>query len=267
MGIMRVKNEARWIERSILSILPLCDRILVMDDHSDDATPFLCASLPNVDVFNSPFSDLNETRDKNYLLDRARHADWVICIDGDEMLAPQGIPVLQRALQSQAPSISMRIPYLWDSEDQIRVDRVYGEFRRHSAFRPYHHRFTSSTAGGFHCGNAPSSTYLGVRGVLTLDHAPLLHFGYLHAKDRARKYAWYNAMDPGNPVEDRYRHIAAGLDVPHEDLVALQRLMRKQSGKPDLRPEEVLPPAPKATEKTAHAGPVELVGLRELMVA
>ena len=258
IGMMRVKNEARWIERSVASILPVCDRVLVMDDHSEDGTPFLCAGIPGVQVFDSPFHD--ECRDKNYLLDRARTAgaDWVVCIDGDEMLAPSGVPLLLAAMQNGAQSISMRIPYLWDGEDQIRVDGVYGEFRRHSAFRLGDHRFSSSTAGGFHCGNVP---YRAMLGAVTVD-APLLHFGYLHAKDRARKYAWYNAQDPGNMVEDRYRHIASGLEMPHAELIGMQQQIRRESGLPELRASELLPPAPGASERTAHAGPLKVVGAR-----
>ena len=38
IGIMRVKNEARWIDRVLASILPLCERVLVMDDGSTDGT-------------------------------------------------------------------------------------------------------------------------------------------------------------------------------------------------------------------------------------
>lgn len=254
IGMMRVKNEARWIERSIASILAVCDRVMVMDDHSDDGTPFLCASLPGVDVFDSPFADLNETRDKNWLLSRAPAADWILCIDGDEMLAPAGVPLLRAAMQGPARSISMRIPYLWDDEQHIRTDGVYGEFRRHSAFRPGPYAYTSTTAGGFHCGNVPRKT---------MDHAvtipaQLLHFGYLHAQDRARKYSWYNAQDPGNYIEDQYRHVAAGLSTPHEQLVATQKRMRFEAALPELKSAEVIPPAPLASERTLHAGPLRL---------
>jgi len=97
--------------------------------------------------------------------------------------------------------------YLWNSEDQVRTDGVYGRFRRPSMFRPGNHQFRSTSAGGnFHCGNAPSALQLSA---IRLD-AALLHFGYLHKEDRLRKYAWYNHLDPNNRNEDLYRHIAQG---------------------------------------------------------
>lgn len=257
LGMLRVKNEARWIEAAIASILPVCDRILVMDDHSEDGTPWLAASFPNVTLFDSPFADLNECRDKNWLLEKARAdgADWIVMIDGDEKLAEGGQQKLLDAMGNwDTHSISLRIPYLWDREDQIRVDGVYGEFRRHSAFRAKNYVYTSSTPGGFHCGNVPARAMLQA---VTID-STLLHFGYLHAADRARKYAWYNSKDPSNFTEDQYRHIAAGLDVPHEELIAAQKRMRLEGGLPELKPFEILPAAPPATARTMHAGPLRL---------
>lgn len=254
IGLLRVKNESRWIRRSVSSILPLCDRVLVMDDHSTDDTAAICAALPNVEVFDSPFVGLNECRDKNWLLDKARDANWIVMIDGDEMLMPAMTGRFRDAMQTDAPSISMRILYLWDSENAVRVDGVYGEFRRHSAFRPGSHVFTSSTDGGFHCGNVP---YRAMLQAVTID-APILHFGYLDASERERKFCWYNAQDPANHVEDRYRHIAHGLEVPHAQLIERQQKMRLESGKPDLAPHEVLPKPPAANERTMHAGPLKL---------
>jgi glycosyltransferase involved in cell wall biosynthesis len=252
IGMLRVKNEARWIERSVRSILPICDHVMVMDDHSTDDTAEICAAIPGVEVLPSPFTGLNETRDKNWLLEKARGAEWIVMIDGDEALTQ---PDRLRAAMDNAPtSISMRVLYLWDSEEQVRLDGVYGEFRRHSAFRPFRHVYSSSTDNGFHCGNVP---YRAMMQAVTID-APILHFGYLDAKERERKYCFYNAVDPNNHVEDRYRHIAAGLETPHPELVEKQARMRLESGKPDLLPHEVIPRAPLATERTMHAGPLKL---------
>jgi len=114
--------------------------------------------------------------------------------------------------------------------------------------------YTSSTPGGFHCGNVPARAMLHA---LTID-AQLLHFGYMHAEDRERKYCWYNAIDPANPVEDRYRHVAAGLRVSHLALVTAQKQMRAARGLPELTQAEYLPPALTMGDRTMHAGPVRL---------
>lgn len=214
--MMRVKNEARWIERAISSLLPLCDRVLVMDDHSADDTLFRCLSLPKVNAFESPFYGLDEVRDKNYLLERAEQfrPDWIIAIDGDELLAPGSETALLRAMQGPLPCLSFRIHYLWDREDQVRVDGVYGDFHRESAFRPNGSRFPGNGSGAhFHCGNVPAQLRQ-KRSVL--NDVALLHLGYLHRADRERKYAWYNRQDPDNAREDCYRHMVIGDLFPAE---------------------------------------------------
>jgi O-antigen biosynthesis protein len=229
--LLRVKNESRWIARCIASIRPLCDRVLVMDDHSTDGTPQLCAAIPGVEVFDSPFSDLNESRDKTWLLDKARDADWILMIDGDEMLAAGAAESIRSAIAIPwAQCLSLRILYLWDSEDQVRMDGVYGNFRRPSIFRPGNHRFRATGVGGnFHCSNAPRALWESVHPV----DAAILHFGYLHREDRLRKYDFYSLQDPNNSAEDYYRHVIQG-DFPSVP----------------------------ATAQLMHAGPLRLEALR-----
>jgi len=209
-GMMRVKNEARWIERCVRSILPVCDYVVIMDDHSTDGTAEICRMVPGVSVFGSPFTGLDEARDKNWLLDKvlAHQPEWIVAIDGDEMLAESGIEPLRAAMASTATCLSFRVLYLWDRENQVRVDGVYGDFHRESAFRPNGAPFVATSNGGnFHCGNVPWSAR---RKRTVLHTIPLLHFGYLHKEDRVRKYEWYNAKDPGNVGEDCYRHMVVG---------------------------------------------------------
>lgn len=210
IGLLRVKNESRWIERCIRSILPICEQVIVMDDHSTDDTRDICAVLPRVNVFESPYEGLNEVRDKNYLLSMARGADWILMIDGDEMLAPGSAEVIAAATRGSSECLSPRILYLWNSEKLVRTDGVYGRFRRPSIFRPGNHRFQSTSAGGnFHCGNAP----IALHGQSWPVDATFLHFGYMHREDRIRKYGWYNQQDPHNSNEDHYRHVVQG-DIP-----------------------------------------------------
>ena len=221
-GMLRVKNEERWIERCLASILPLCDEIIVLDDHSTDATFELCKAMPKTTVYASPFEDLNEARDKNFLLCTITEGmpplpDWIIAIDGDEVLAEGSVELLRRQMESNnAPCLSLRVRYLWDSENQVRCDGVYGDFHRESVFRPEKGvTFHSNPSGGahFHCGNVPAPLRM-KRAVLS--NVELLHFGYLHREDRIRKYHFYNQHDPGNAREDQYKHMVIGDIYPAE---------------------------------------------------
>src|ERR1041385_4631023 len=91
-GMLRIKNEARWIERVLLSILPVCEHVFVLDDHSSDDTVAMCRSFDKVTLFESTFEGVNEVRDKNFLIERleqhAESGDWILHIDGDEEVAP-----------------------------------------------------------------------------------------------------------------------------------------------------------------------------------
>lgn len=214
-GMLRIKNEARWIERVIRSLQPLCSHVFVLDDHSDDGTPFICASIPGVTVFDSPFYGLDESRDKDWLLGHIRQsgADIVVAVDGDEVLEPTGQDKILRAV-SRGDAWSMQVLYAWDSEDRVRVDGVYSRMFRPSMFR------TAATQYGFlktpfgnganlHCSSVPQEL---LHGVVKTD-IRLLHLGYMEKADRLRKFAWYNLIDPRSKGEDYYRHIVQG-DLP-----------------------------------------------------
>ncbi len=214
IGMLRVKNEARWIARAVRSIQPLCDRVVVFDDGSTDGTPDIARDL-NAYVWHQGCDGCDEARDKNFMLELAigYRADWVLMIDGDEELTAASVPILQQALKRKdVRSISMDVLYLWDEEQQVRVDGVYREFLRQSIFRPGRARYECGRPPNFHCGNVPAAQ----RFPYHRSPAQLLHYGYLDRADRVRKYEWYNRIDPNNRHEDCYIHMVIGDLVPAE---------------------------------------------------
>ena len=228
-GFMRIKDEGRWIEKVLRSMIPVCDEILILDDHSTDETPDICGRFPQVTLFHSPFQDVNEVRDKNFLVERlealASPGDVVLAIDGDEEIAPGSADAIRQAASFDSDNDTWRfhVLYLWDAEDQIRVDGIYGYFWRPSMFRfRPGARFRSPTPGGFHCGNVPEP------GSIVRANVEILHYGYLHRADRIRKWNWYNSIDPTNhaegfdprfPERRSYPHIVQG-DVPEVSAAA-----------------------------------------------
>lgn len=248
-GMLRVKNESRWIKRVIESLMPLCDAgVFVMDDGSTDETRELCRQS-GAEALPSPFQGelLNEARDKNWLMERIlnrANPDWILCIDGDEELVSCDIPLIRKACESAAfDCYTLQVLYLWDSPNQWRVDGPYSDMKRHSLFRPrkgmefksLYQRAKQPVHTGLHVSNAPVWRIEPSRtGKLP---ARLLHYGYLDRQDRIRKFEWYTSIDPGNEIEDSYRHIVVG-DLPE------------------------LP----ANTVTKHAGPLQLEPLRDLYV-
>ena len=222
-GMLRVRNESRWIARVIESLKPLCgDRIFVMDDDSTDDTAQLARAAGAV-VYPDPFPGeaLDEARDKNWLTRRVIEEcqpEWIFCVDGDEELEPMGAEKIFSVLRQPAVDCyAVRFLYLWDSPDTVRLDRWYSSFHRQSLFRAELGLGFSSlyaAAGidvhsGLHVSNAPGA---GEVATATMD-VYMLHYGYMLREDRVRKYEYYNRIDPGNAMEDCYRHIVQG-DIP-----------------------------------------------------
>jgi glycosyltransferase involved in cell wall biosynthesis len=222
-AMLRVKNEERWLERCLDSLLPICQFIVVLDDHSTDRTKEIVLGTPQTVYTASPFEGLDEARDKNFLLAQIReralrtagnvrisHPWWVLNIDGDEELEPGGARRLHRLVAPEHRAYTLRVAYLWNRENIVRSDGVYKSFKRASLFRLEHTTppfvATPWARGGLHCGNMPEALK---PDAVELD-VTLLHYGYMRREDRVRKYLFYNSVDPDNDNEDRYRHIIQG---------------------------------------------------------
>lgn len=211
-AMLRVKNEARWIAEVLASILPLTERIFVLDDHSSDGTPEIAAQY--AEVLESPFleGDTNESRDKQWLLNivKADSPDYVLAIDGDEVLAPSAADKVRRRLKPEWCVYTFPIRYLWNDRQHYRGDGVYGRFQRASMFSLINQPdacFESTQWGcNFHCGNVPA----GLKGSGATVQSSLLHLGYMLPEDRIRKYHWYRQKDPIAKGEDGYRHMVIG---------------------------------------------------------
>ena len=213
VGVMRVKNEARWIDVVVDSIRGCCDRIVVMDDHSTDDTAAICRAH-GAEMLTSPFQGLDEGRDKQWLIEQIGRPDWVLMIDGDEVLEPGGGEVVRELCESATvTAYSLRIRYLWNSTTQVRVDGIYGRFYRPSLwkFEPDQRFMRTSNGGGFHCSSTPVEA---ARRLMRVDRPALLHLGYMDQADRLRKFEWYNRQAPVPAVEDGYRHMVIGDLLP-----------------------------------------------------
>jgi O-methyltransferase len=214
LGAMRIKNESSFIHEALTQALRLCRRVLVFDDHSTDNTVAICESFGDaVTVFRSPFEGLDEARDKNFLLGKIAELDpeFVFWIDGDEVLEYDGPEQIYAAVAAapRAAAWYLRIAYLWDHPEQVRVDGLFGNFRRLSLFRfrgqpvarlKFH---VTGYGGNFHCGNVPSGL-VGEHRELTVR---LKHYGCMTQAQRLAKHAFYTSRDPGNQLEDNYRHL------------------------------------------------------------
>lgn len=225
-GMLRVKNESMWVRQVVEKMLPLCERIFLFDDHSTDGTPELCRDYSQkISVYRSQFEGLDESRDKNFLLNRIHdfisedhlkgsvHSPyWVLALDGDEVLEDNGPQIIRDTIENTTKNcFSLQVMYLWDGPTKVRVDGVYANFCRPSLFRLFNRnfRFMSTPWGNganFHCASVPQELIHGFEKC----PARIWHYGYMSSDHRKIKYEWYNKIDPNNENEDCYRHIIQG---------------------------------------------------------
>jgi glycosyltransferase involved in cell wall biosynthesis len=213
LGAMRIKNESQWIRESLESQLAVCDKVLVFDDSSTDDTRDIVRSFGERCVLmESPFQGLDEARDKNYILEHLviANPEWVIWVDGDEVLERNAPTVLRAALTDPGiGAATLRVLYFWNDRDHVRTDGVYADFHRTTLFRvrdqdTARFRFVSEGTGpNFHCGTYPQ----GIRGGVPILATCIKHYGYLTPEQRQAKFEWYNKIDPNNQSEDCYRHV------------------------------------------------------------
>ncbi len=214
MGIMRIKNEARWIQQSIASQLPICDKVLVLDDHSTDGTRDIVRSFGGRCVLmESPFEGVSEGRDKRHLLQHVlrTNPEWALWIDGDEVLTGDAAELAQQEMADDAVAwYWLQMLYFWNSVDTIRTDGVYGYIGRPSLFRvrgqDVSKLYIPIGSGGADLHNGGNCPW-GLAGAMGRSKIRIKHYGYLEPEERQRKYEFYNRVDPNNESEDCYRHI------------------------------------------------------------
>jgi glycosyltransferase involved in cell wall biosynthesis len=222
VAMYRVKNEARWIRESIERTLQIADTVLVLDDGSEDGTPEVAAATaePVMVYEKSKVSNLNwgfdEAKDREFLIKKAAHynAQWVLAIDGDEVLTPSAIAEMKRILEAgRRGAYFFRVAYLWNQPSLERVDGVYGSVQAPALYAvhskdPGQLSFKRTEHGGnFHCGRMPASYFF--PSYYAPREALIKHYGYMLPEDRERKHAFYRGRDTeqGLANEDGYDHI------------------------------------------------------------
>lgn len=217
IGMLRVRNEARWIGEVLEKAAPLVDGFVILDDGSTDGTADIARRHPKVlEYRHQTMPQTDEVRDKNALLQwTLSHApDWILALDGDEIVEDAAPAILRHELAHLPPGatrLGFSFLYMWDRADAFRVDGIYADLRHPRMFRvsglqgdPREWRFAPSRHGSnFHCGSVPAN-HSGKTHYVDLR---IKHFGYFDPALRRRKKAFYVAKDPGHGDSGYYDHL------------------------------------------------------------
>lgn len=220
-GLLRVKNESKYLGRAVKSIKPICERVYVMDDHSTDNTRDIAYDLGCV-VLRSPFpvNDLDEARDNTWLLDAALarvypsecgplSSIWFLHMDGDEELVERDRVKLNDDMFWGTPQqYCVQILYLWGDEQTVRVDAHYSKCYKPALFRAVSHGMTyQNHSGKIHSTGVPREIGYSPR-LHDPEPVRLLHYGYMDSDVRQKKFEWYMSVD--SKQEEFYRRECFG---------------------------------------------------------
>lgn len=219
VGMYRVKNEERFIEKSLKSIMDICSEIVILDDNSTDKTTEICSGLDKVvDIHKQSELPLDEVRDRNLLLQMAmkRNPDFVLSVDGDEIFMPNTAEILFEELNVLYPEnnvFEFQFLTLWDSPTQIRFDGIFGNYWQKRLFRtknqPKDLLFPeNSNPGNLHCGSIPPN--VNDYNTPIRSSVKIFHLASFDNDLRQRKYDYYSKIDPANNLTDNYRHMISG---------------------------------------------------------
>jgi glycosyltransferase involved in cell wall biosynthesis len=210
-GMIRCKDGAPWISAVLDALLEVCGKVVLLDNHSTDATAEICRTKNNVLVIPSVFSDFDEARDKSYLFQALKCSydpDWVITLDADEVLVDPDA-VVKTAESGTAWAYRIHFYFLWNGQNTIRTDGVYGDFWRSRIFNARH--TSGRWDGRIHCEGVPNDLLACAARSNPAVHVK--HFGPMLKEDRLRKYYNYRQIDPNNAWEDDYAYSVLG-DLP-----------------------------------------------------
>lgn len=247
-AMMNIRNEDRWLRAVLDNAARVCDGVIVYDDGSTDKTPDICKAHPAVVAYQrGEESETDKARDKNRMHAMARElkADWMLCIDGDELLeptAPRRILEAIKTCPANVSQIDFEFLYLWNDHQHYRTDGIYTGIYHPCLFRPVSQTWAelefapTAHAGNLHCERVPQN----LAGERIRADIKIEHLGYMFPEDRLRKYQWNKSKDVTHAKQGYYEHL---LDQPHmtlapwdgrpDSIIRGNRKVEKQTLKPD----------------------------------
>lgn len=199
--------------------------LVVLDDNSDDGTYEVCRDHAAVVVAERTPSPEHpawgmESAPRKQLWElAAKHADWFLVCDADQILSSDPRPLLESV---SVNAWSFPLYDLWDARDTYRED---GYWRGHLHPRPWlfhphrvpHGYVPEWSKRGIHVGHCPANFPL-VEAVAPANFY-WLHLSYLDADDRAAKLTRYRSQY--HQMSDFEKAHAESIADPHPSLKIL----------------------------------------------
>jgi glycosyltransferase involved in cell wall biosynthesis len=191
------QDSAHCIARTLKSVEPICDEIIVVDGGSRDETAEIVRSFDKVRYYLRPWNG-NYIEQKNWAINKAR-SDWVLSIDTDEIVGKhirEKISLQMKSdkhnsyifprywLYSESPLLYVDAKNLYPDYQQ-RLFRNIPKFR-YTIDRAVHHKFPAGLQG---------------RGKKVKD-SHLFHFAFLY-RDKSERQRIIKTRRKLEPITDR----------------------------------------------------------------
>ena len=219
IAMYRVKNEARFIEQSLKSVVDICSEIVILDDNSTDETVEICSGFDKVtNILKQKELPLDETRDRNYLFETTQKLDpdFILSIDGDEVFMPNAYEILLEELSIIHPNsgvFDFQFLTLWNNVSTIRTDGIFGNYWQKRLLRMRNQPLSllfveNDNPGNIHCGSIPTSSVGFAKPAKS--SVKIFHLASLDDEVRKRKYDYYTKTDPNSVLTGAYKHMISG---------------------------------------------------------
>jgi len=196
-------EENRWLEKALVQLERLADKIVILDDCSTDKTPKICKSFKKVIYYRNEErmfdKDEHLAREKLWNLTIKEKPDWVICSDADELFDARFKCKMDELMNGTDIAFALHIINLWGDDEHFRADPRWANAYNIRFFKYLPESKQSFFNKKLHCGSAPIYAY---RRKVRID-LNIFHYGYIREKDRKRKKVFYEERDPYNLYHSR----------------------------------------------------------------
>jgi glycosyltransferase involved in cell wall biosynthesis len=213
-AIYHTLNEAEFIERSLRTVAPWAEEVIVFDNGSTDKTEAICRSFARVRwvPVEGTYLTKGETWMKEAALALARQP-WVLFMDGDELLTDRWRERCEPLLTEVHGAVAIRMWEHVGSYEWVRAafrENKHRLFRRHPGLRWVPSEVPRFTRLGLHGSFLPTAD---PSVVVEAEGVAFMHYGYAR-RDLKAKYR--RNIERGDYTDD-----------PREIRTLLERLERE----------------------------------------
>jgi glycosyltransferase involved in cell wall biosynthesis len=246
------KNEEWIIKKTLDVLITFCDKIIILDDNSDDNTEFICSQYHNVvfikrdiiDICNTGMSATGKQELFNHMI--SYEPEYILMLDADEIPTPTFIPYFDNIYNNPSNIVGWRPVFinLFNDNKHYRVDSFTTSHGINIDWNPYSkdawkktvllkynavHTYTynlSNIIGGISNNHPfPEDLY---GDIIETDEFNIIHYGKLNPKYiNGEKHKQYALIESRSRKLDYNQQLLHHMLCNSNDTLALKRCLNE----------------------------------------